>query len=161
MVTTLPNGDRVRSVAFAPDGALLATGQYDGKTRLWSTDGWKPVGRALEGHEGRVLDLDFSRDGELLSSAGADGTVSLWDVKTERQLGSPLTVQADSFLATTFTPDGSRLFAASGDRRAVRWDVSVDAWKRHACRVAGRDITAREWQDALPDQPYRAVCASR
>jgi hypothetical protein len=37
--------------------------------------------------------------------------------------------------------------------------VSVEAWKRHACVVAGRDLTAREWDDALPDRPYQAVCS--
>jgi hypothetical protein len=36
--------------------------------------------------------------------------------------------------------------------------TSVEAWKRHACRVAGRELTRREWEEALPDQPYRAVC---
>ena len=88
------------------------------------------------------------------------GTVALWDAKTHRRLGSPLTVQAGTFVATTFTPDGSRLFAVSGGHRGVRWEVSVDAWKRHACRVAGRDLTTGEWRAALPDRPYRTICAS-
>jgi WD40 repeat protein len=160
LVARLPSNDRVRSVAFAPDGTMLATGQYDGEGRLWSTDTWKPIGPPLKGHVGRLLELEFSRDGTLLASAGADGTVALWDVKTQQRLGLPLTVEADTYIATTFTPDGSRLFAVSEGRRGVRWDVSVDSWKRHACRVAGRDLTAREWRDALPDRHYQAVCAS-
>lgn len=96
----------------------------------------------------------------MLSSGGADGTVRLWDVASRRPLGSPLTVQADTFVATAFSPGGSHLFAASGERRAVRWSVTPAAWKRHACRVAGRELTAREWREALPSRPYRAVCAS-
>jgi hypothetical protein len=43
----------------------------------------------------------------------------------------------------------------------VRLASSADAWKRHACHVAGRDLTPREWQDALPGQPYRIVCTAR
>ena len=104
--------------------------------------------------------LDFSRDDAVLSTAGADGTIALWDVKTQRQPGSPLTVEPDSFLNTAFTPGGTRLFAASDGRRALRLDVSVDAWKRHACRVAGRELTAAEWKAALPERPCRSVCSS-
>jgi WD40 repeat protein len=160
-LATLPNDDQVRSVAFSPDGSVLATGQYDGVARLWSTETWKPIGTGLEGHEGRVLQVDFSPDGALLASAGADGTVALWDVKSQRRLGLPLTVQAETYVATAFAPDGSRLFAVSGDGRGVRWDISVDAWSRHACRVAGRELSAGEWRAALPDRPYRAVCGTR
>jgi WD40 repeat protein len=160
LVARLPNDDRVRSVAFAPDGTRLATGQLDGQGRLWSTESWEPIGHPLEGHRGRLADLEFTRDSTVLASAGIDGTISLWDVVTQQRLGSPITVDPDSFIATAFTPDASRLFAVSGDRHGVRWEVSADAWKRHACRVASRDLTAREWQAALPDRPYRAVCAS-
>jgi hypothetical protein len=31
-------------------------------------------------------------------------------------------------------------------------------FKQHACDVAGRELRAREWSDALPGRPYRAVC---
>jgi hypothetical protein len=30
---------------------------------------------------------------------------------------------------------------------------------RHACAIAGREISRREWQDAVPGRPYQAVCA--
>ena len=73
VLAALPNDEQVRSVAFSPDGTALATGQFDGATRLWSTESWKPIGPRLDGHEGRVVQVDFSRDGTLLASAGADG----------------------------------------------------------------------------------------
>jgi WD40 repeat protein len=161
LVARLPNADLVRSVAWAPDGELLATGEYNGKGQLWSTKSWKRVGPALEGHERRLLELEFSPDGSLLSSSGADGTVRLWDVATRRAVGSPLKVEEDNvFVATTLAPSGDRLFAVSSQRRAVSWNISPAAWKRHACRVAGRELTRREWEEALPDRPYRPVCAT-
>jgi len=161
LVARLPNADLVRSVAWAPNGELVATGEYDGKGQLWSTRTWKRVGPPLEGHERRLLELEFSPDGDVLSSAGADGTVRLWDVATRRPLGSPLKVEEDNvFVATAFAPSGAHLFAASGERRAVRWNVAVAAWKRHACRVGGRELSRQEWSAALPDRPYRAVCAA-
>ena len=159
LVATLPTPDFGRSVAFSPDGDLLATGHYDGTGRLWSTKNWKPVGRPLEGHnERRFIWMKFTPDGAMLASAGQDGTLALWDVKTQNPIGPSLPVEPDSYLAADMSPDGSRLFAASSNRRAVRWDIAPKAWKRHACRVAGRELTRHEWADALPGQPYRTVC---
>jgi WD40 repeat protein len=116
------------------------------------------VGRVLEGHEGRVQSLVFTPDGRTLASAGADGAVLLRDVATQKTIGSAQAVEPNAFLSAVFTPDGARLFAVSEQRRAIRWEVSSEAWKRHACRVAGRELTAREWQDALPGRPYRSIC---
>lgn len=159
LVTQLSTPDLGRSVAFSRAGDLLATGHFDGTGQLWSTETWKPVGRPLEGHDGeRLLWIEFSPDGSTLATAGLDGTVGLWDVATQTPIGRPLTIEPETFLAADLSPDGSRLFSVSTGRRAVRWDVSPDAWKRHACRVAGRELTQREWRDALPDRPYRSVC---
>jgi WD40 repeat protein/DNA-binding SARP family transcriptional activator len=159
LVATLPTPDFGRSVAFSPGGALLATGHYDGTGQFWSTKSWKPVGRPLEGHnERRFFWMEFTPDGAMLASAGQDGALALWDVETQNPIGPSLPVEPDSYMAADLSPDGSRLFAASLSRRAVRWDVAPKVWKRHACRVAGRELTRQEWADALPDRPYRTVC---
>ena len=71
-----------RSLAFSPDGALLATGHYDGTAQLWSTASWKPVGPPLEGHdERRFLSMDFTPDGACSPPRAQDGTVALYDVR--------------------------------------------------------------------------------
>jgi WD40 repeat protein len=147
-----------RSVAFSPDGSLVATGDWDGRAQLWSTETWRPVGRPLEGHEERILTLDFSPDGRTLASGNEDGTVVLWDVDARAPLGSPLTVDANRWVSAAFTPDGSHLFAVSDRGRGVRFDVRPEAWTRHACRVAGREFTARELDEVLGDRSYRDVC---
>jgi hypothetical protein len=84
--------------------------------------------------------------------------VLLWDVSTQKPIGSALTIEPDAFIAAAYAPSGSHLFAAPDRGRGVRWDVSLEHWKRHACRVAGRELTPPEWQDALPGQHYRTVC---
>jgi WD40 repeat protein len=159
LVARLRTSDWGRSVAFSPDGALLATGHFVGTGQLWSTESWKPVGRPLEGHnERRFIWMEFTPDSTMLATAGQDGAVALWDVKTQNPIGPPLNIEPDSFIAADLSPDGSRLYAASLTRRAVRWDIDPDVWKQHACRVAGRELTQQEWADALPGQPYRTVC---
>jgi WD40 repeat protein len=148
-----------RSVAFSPDGRLIVTSHYDGTAQLWSTDSWKPVGRPLEGHDdNRVLWIGLTRDGTVLATAGQDGTIELVDVARQTRIGPPLNVEADSYLAAALSPDGRHLFAVSANRAAVHWNIEPEAWKQHACRVAGRELTPREWADALPGRPYRPVC---
>ena len=94
----------------------------------------------------------------VLVTSGADGTVRLHDVNTGNASDSPHAVEPDTFAAAVLAPDGSRLFAVSDRHGGLRLDISPQTWKRHACLVAGRDLTAREWQDALPGQPHRTVC---
>jgi WD40 repeat protein len=159
LVTRLDTGDFSRSVAFSPDGGLLFVGQYDGRGHLISTKTWKPVGRPLEGHTARITSAVFTPDGRTLVTAAADGTAVLWDVETQKTIGSPLMLAPNTFASAALSPDGSRLFAVSTRGEGIGFDMTPDAWKRHACRVAGRELTAAEWHAALPLRPYEAVCS--
>lgn len=69
----------VTSVAFAPDGALLASGLVDTTVRLWRIPDGTLV-RTLEGHTNLVTSVAFSPDGTLLASGSMDDTVRLWQV---------------------------------------------------------------------------------
>ncbi len=56
------------------------------------------------------------------------------------------------------------LFEANGDlfidylSDAAQWPTDLQTWERFACQVAGRDLTRADWNDVLPDRPYRHVC---
>ena len=152
-------GDFSRSVTFSPGGDLLFVGQYDGRGHLYSTETWRRVGQPLEAHTARITFPEFSPDGRTLVTAAADGTVVLWDVSTQKPIGAPLALDPNTFASAALSPDGSRLFAVSTSGPGISFDLSPEAWKRHACLVAGRELTAREWEEALPGRPYRAVCS--
>lgn len=69
----------VRSVAFSPDGTLLATASGDGSARLWSV----PTGRErcrLNTHAPVLTDIAFSPDGRTLAAAATDANIRLWDL---------------------------------------------------------------------------------
>jgi WD40 repeat protein/class 3 adenylate cyclase/tRNA A-37 threonylcarbamoyl transferase component Bud32 len=151
------SGDPDSWVSFSPDGRVLAIASVDGYTQLWDVADRKPIGAPLRGHEDLVANAEFSPDGRLLASSAFDGTVILWDVESRRALGTlpgPL-----GFTSARFTPDGRWLFVLRDTGAAQRWEVSPDAWSRHACDVAGRELTRAEWEEFVPDQDYRRVCS--
>jgi WD40 repeat protein len=69
--------EKVRSVAWSPDGRFLAVGE-GGDIHILSGIDFKPITR-LAGHHGPVLALAFSSDGKLLASGANDTTILLWD----------------------------------------------------------------------------------
>ena len=159
LVAALRTADEGRSVAFSPDGTLLATGLYNGSIQLWSTKDWRPAGPVLDGHSDRVTALAFAPAGRTLVTGASDGTLQLWDLASRKPVGSTQAVDPpNGYISAVFAPDGKRAFAVSDGRAGVRWEVSPEVWKQHACAVAGRELSEREWSDALPGRPYEAVC---
>ncbi|KAG8917975.1 hypothetical protein FRC00_013008 [Tulasnella sp. 408] len=78
------------SIAFYPDGKLLASGSEDNIIRLWDAKTGAPVGEPLRGHDDGVNSIAFSPDGKLLASGSEDNTIRLWDAKTGAPVGEPL-----------------------------------------------------------------------
>ncbi|MEM7017249.1 MAG: WD40 repeat domain-containing protein [Pseudomonadota bacterium] len=73
------HSDSVDTIAFSPDGYLLATGAFDDMIKLWNVEDGTLL-RKLVGHNDWVRQVRFSPDGKTLLSAGEDQALFLWQV---------------------------------------------------------------------------------
>ncbi|BAY50039.1 WD-40 repeat-containing protein (plasmid) [Scytonema sp. HK-05] len=118
----------VISVAFSPDGKLLATGHTNGEIRLYQVADGKQVLSCKE-HTNWVTSLAFSSDGSILVSSSTDYTVKLWDVGTGECLKT-LQGHENEVWSVAFSPDGNTLVSGSLDQTIRLWSVHTGECKR-------------------------------
>ena len=124
MITTAQErGILTLSLAFSPNGELLATATTDNEICLWQVaDGRKVL--VCQGHTGWVHTVAFSPCGTLLASGSEDETIRLWDIQTG-QCVATLEGHTNWVWSVAFSADGSTLASGSNDQTIRLWDVET------------------------------------
>ena len=112
------------SLAFSPDGRMLAAGTLDGRIHLWSLPDLTPIGEPLLGHTNWVTALLFEPDGQTLLSASSDQTIRRWSIPSGDPLGPPLEGQKAAVWGLAFAEQQGRplLVSLGGDGSLLWWD---------------------------------------
>ena len=104
----------VSTVAFSPNGTMIAGGSWDKTVRLWDVTTGKRK-NTLKGHTSVVRSVMFSPDGKTLASESNDETIRLWDVETGTHRKT-LKGHTAVIFGMLFSPDGKTLASASVDK---------------------------------------------
>ncbi len=112
----------ITSVAFSPDGTLLAAGSEDGAVELWNVL-TGALARVLISHDSMispaVYHLAFSPDGKTFAEVSDERMINIWDISNGALIR---TLQAENtILDLAFSPDGRILAVDTGI--VELWDV--------------------------------------
>jgi WD40 repeat protein len=137
------------SVAYSPDGRLIASAGNEGRIRIWSASNGAFESELV--HAGAVHCVRFSPDGKYLATASEDKSIRIWAV-ARRGLINTLSGHTDKVMSLAFGSDSRMLVSGSEDLTIRFWDIltarQIGKQDKHGEGVRGVAIS--------PDQKFLA-----
>ena len=119
------------SVAFSPDGNILASGGRGGRVLLWDVNTGR-LKQFMRRHAGAVWGIAFSPDGDTLAAATEGGYVYIYDVGNLKRVQRKHRLRAHPVRAwsVAFSPDGQFIASGGGDAFVRVWDHETGRIKK-------------------------------
>jgi WD40 repeat protein len=110
----------VRSIAFSPDGEVLASASSDRTIKLWDYETGDCL-RTCTGHQSSIYSIAFSATGDLMVSGSGDRTVKLWDCYSGTCIKT-LSGQTNEVCSVAVSSDNQTIACVSLDQTMRLWD---------------------------------------
>ena len=128
----------VCSLAYSPDGKLLASAAVDSTIRLWDPATGKQIHKG-DGNATWVQAVAYSPDGKMIatgSGQAGDNAIHLWNAATGKLIhripGAPphtrpgvRAIDVEKVWSLAFSPDSKTLASGSGDASIYLWDPAT------------------------------------
>ncbi|MCC6457216.1 MAG: hypothetical protein IT328_19835 [Caldilineaceae bacterium] len=140
----LTHTDTVYSVAWAPDGSKLVSGDWDGNVHVWdATTGASLL--TMSGHSDDVTGVAWAPDGSKIASVSDDKSVRIWDAATGSTLHT-LTGHSGRLDSVLWSPDSTKVVSASPIDESVRiWDATTGASLLTLTLPSASNVTSVAW----------------
>lgn len=120
--------ERVRAVAFSPDGRLLATASGN-QLRLWDAQTGEETtfpNNKLMKHDSNVHKIVFTSDGNRLFAGDEAGNVRLWDIQTGEEISPKIMQHGAPISAMAVGPSNLLTTGSMKDNvRVIFWNLET------------------------------------
>lgn len=151
----MPVAEVIPDFQLSKDGRLLAAAHEN--LTLWDVPARRMIAEFRQSSDwSHRRTLAFSDAGTIVAVVDESGRFTAVDVTRREVIWQSDVGKTKGRAGLAFAGD-TVIIASAGT--VVRVDLNPEHWVREACRVANRDLTAREWRVLVGDGvPYRKTC---
>ena len=144
---------KINSLAWSPNGQMLASGSSDQSIMLWDRQTWQ-IRYTLAGNIGDVNSVVWSPDNRVLVSASDDHTIRLWNPETGQQTYI-LAGHPEVIVSLAFSSNGHLLASQSHTGLIQFW--RTDTWQ---AMEPLNEPSSQKWITSLAFHPNALALAT-